>query len=62
VLATQLDLVPPGPYTPGSACSSSPPPASCVATEHAVLLEITVAQIFFYSSEQLAATLNLSRF
>jgi hypothetical protein len=27
--------------------------------EHAVLLEITVAQIFLYSSEQLAATLNL---
>jgi hypothetical protein len=27
--------------------------------EHAVLLEITVAQIFLYTSEQLAATLNL---
>jgi hypothetical protein len=27
--------------------------------DHAVLLEITVAQIFLYSSEQLAATLNL---
>ena len=27
--------------------------------DHAVLLEITVAQVFLYSSEQLAATLNL---
>ena len=27
--------------------------------DHAVLLEITVAQIFLYTSEQLAATLNL---
>jgi hypothetical protein len=28
--------------------------------EHAVLLEITVAQVFLYTSEQLVATLNLA--
>jgi len=28
--------------------------------DHAVLIEITVAQVFLYTSEQLAATLNLA--
>ena len=28
--------------------------------DHAALIEITVAQVFLYTSEQLAATLNLA--
>ena len=35
-------------------------PSALHRYDHAVVIEITVAQVFLYTSEQLAATLNLA--